>query len=89
MQMSSKRSLRALRNVCGTDALKNVYLATTMWEKLATEAEGIEREGLLLEPKHWGEMVKKGSKIHRLQNNQKSALELVRRVVDGSRPVGK
>ncbi|KAI1743882.1 P-loop containing nucleoside triphosphate hydrolase protein [Xylaria scruposa] len=87
MQMSSWRSLRALRNVCGNDALKNVYLATTMWEKLATEAEGVEREGLLLEPKYWGDMAKKGCKIHRLQNNAKSALALVRRVIDGSRPI--
>ncbi|KAI1201686.1 hypothetical protein F5X97DRAFT_10803 [Nemania serpens] len=87
MQMSSWRSLRALKSVCGKDALRNVYLATTMWEKLASEAEGLEREARLLEPKYWGDMEKQGCKIQRLQNNASSASALVQRIIDGSQPM--
>lgn len=87
MPTSSLRSIRALRNVCGADALSNVHLATTMWERLTLKAEGDQREEMLMEPGHWGDMIKKGCKVHRLENNPHSALDLVRRALDNSFPV--
>lgn len=87
MPISSLRSIRALRNVCGADVLSNVHLAIIMWERLTLKAKGDQREEMLMEPGHWGDMIKKGCKVHCLENNPHSALDLVRYVLDNSFPV--
>ncbi|CAA7267406.1 unnamed protein product [Cyclocybe aegerita] len=43
----STRNLRMFRNLCGTEAYKNVVVLTTFWDQLPSEEEGVKREGQL------------------------------------------
>jgi hypothetical protein len=65
MQGSAKKNLFMFKKLCGNDALKNVILATTMWDRV-TEAEGTVRElELTSTPDFWGWMMSRGSKVLR------------------------
>ena len=65
MQGSAKKNLFMFRKLCGPEALKNVILATTMWDRIS-ETEGKARENeLTTTPDFWGWMLSQGSRIHR------------------------
>jgi hypothetical protein len=65
MQGSAKKNLYMFKKLCGNNALKNVILVTTMWDKVS-EAEGTARElELTSTPDFWGWMVSQGSKVYR------------------------
>ena len=65
MQGSAKRNLFLFKKLCGNEALKNVILATTMWE-MVDEEDGHAREIELQDtPEFWGVMKEKGSQIVR------------------------
>ena len=65
MQGSAKNNLFMFKKLCGQKALKNVILATTMWDRIS-EAEGEARENeLITTPDFWGWMVSQGSKVYR------------------------
>ncbi|KAK6430255.1 hypothetical protein LTR95_013595, partial [Oleoguttula sp. CCFEE 5521] len=77
MQGSAKNNLIMFRKLCGHNALKNVILATTMWERVH-EPDGVERERQLkAKQEFWGYMIDNGSQLHRHQNTQDSALQLI------------
>ena len=78
MQGSAKKNLVMFKKLCGSDALKNVILITSMWDRVAKE-EGIKRETELLDtPEFWGFMKSKGSKAYRHNNSVESAEETLR-----------
>ena len=65
MQGSAKRNLLMFKKLCGPDALKQVTLATTMWDRVSeVEGEARERE-LTSTPDFWGWMVGHGSRVCR------------------------
>lgn len=65
MQGSAKKNLYMFKKLCGDNALKNVILGTTMWDKVS-ETEGTARElELISTPDFWGWMVKQGSRVSR------------------------
>lgn len=65
MQGSAKLNLSMFKKLCGPDALKNVILVTTMWDRVS-EAEGAAREyELTSTPDFWGWMVSHGSRVYR------------------------
>ena len=65
MQGSAKRNLFMFKKLCGPNALNNVILATTMWDRVC-EAEGLARETELTSTDDfWGWMLSQGSKVHR------------------------
>ncbi|KFY32272.1 hypothetical protein V493_00350 [Pseudogymnoascus sp. VKM F-4281 (FW-2241)] len=77
MEGQSLKNLRMMRKLCGTNSLKNVVLATTMWENV-TESVGMERE-LELKQDFWKDMIEDGSTVARiLTENGNEAHELVR-----------
>lgn len=81
MQGSAKRNLIMFKKLCGVDALKNVVLATTMWERVI-EADGVERERQLsVTQDFWGYMLDKGSQIHRHYNDRNSAVRLIESLI--------
>ena len=41
---NSRRNLRMFHELCGTDSLQNVVIVTTMWDRLTTQEEGLQRE---------------------------------------------
>lgn len=78
MQGPAKKNLMMFRRLCGDDALKNVILVTTMWDRV-TFKEGVIREDQLKQtPEFWGWMTNKGSKTYRHSNTALSAHDLLR-----------
>ena len=75
MQGSAKKNLFMFKKLCGPDALKNVILATTMWDRVS-EAEGAAREKELTSTADfWGWMVSQGSRVHRHSGKHKPNLQ--------------
>ena len=71
------KNLRMMKKLCGVSSLKNVVLATTMWEKV-TEDDGARREAELRKT-FWKDMIDSGSQSTRLMTNTKTeALKLVK-----------
>lgn len=64
MEGPSLKNLRMMRKLCGANSLKNVVLATTMWEKVDIR-QGSRRE-LELQEKFWKDMIDDGSTVARI-----------------------
>lgn len=65
------------RKLCGQDALKNVILATTMWDRIEpSEGEARERE-LIATPEYWGWMQTQGSTVFRYTGSLASAHHII------------
>ncbi|TEA13924.1 hypothetical protein C8034_v003990 [Colletotrichum sidae] len=76
MQGSAKKNILMFKKLCGNDALRNVALVTSMWDKVPKpEAEARERQ--LVETPHMA---------LRHDNTAASALAVARRLVDGGGP---
>ncbi|OBT65085.1 hypothetical protein VE03_05191 [Pseudogymnoascus sp. 23342-1-I1] len=77
MEGPSLKNLRMMRKLCGTGSLKNVVLATTMWENVSGSV-GLERE-LELQRDFWKDMIDDGSTVARILTNKgDEARDLVR-----------
>ncbi|VUC35472.1 unnamed protein product [Clonostachys rosea] len=84
MQGSAKKNLLMFKQLCGQDALKQVILVTTMWDRVSRE-EGTRREEELINTSEfWGWMVSKGSSVRRHGHNESSAKELVHQLIGHS-----
>lgn len=68
-------NLTIFEKLCGKQALRNVVLATTMWDEVH-EQEGTEREQEL-QQKYWKGMIQGGSKTFRYFRDQQSAWTIV------------
>ena len=77
---SPLKHLEMFQNLCGTEALKNVVLVTTMWDKVGEE-EGNNRENELT-ANYWKAMIDMGCHTSRFYNNTKSALDIVSQFQD-------
>jgi hypothetical protein len=64
MEGPSLKNLRVMKKLCGAKSLKNVVLATTMWERV-TEGEGLSREADLKQS-FWKDMIDGGSTAARI-----------------------
>ncbi|KFZ01994.1 hypothetical protein V501_09696 [Pseudogymnoascus sp. VKM F-4519 (FW-2642)] len=64
MDGPSLKNLRMMQKLCGANSLKNVVLATTMWEKVDMR-QGMERE-LELQKNFWKDMINEGSTVARI-----------------------
>lgn len=65
MEGPSLKNLRMMKKLCGANSLRNVVLATTMWEKVAEE-EGFRREAELKDD-FWKDMIVGGSAVTRIR----------------------
>lgn len=72
---SPLKHLKMFQNLCGTEALKNVVLVTTMWDEVGEE-EGSNRENELT-ARYWNAMIDLGCHTSRFYNNTKSASDIV------------
>lgn len=59
MQGSALRNFQMFQKICGENALGNVILLTTMWDKLKEEMEGLDRDQELRED-FWSMMEERG-----------------------------
>lgn len=88
MQGSAMRNLRMFQQLCGSNNLSSVVLATTHWTNLLTgnaipEAQGREREDELKNTsKFWGGMIQRGSRVVRHDGTRTSALNIVSSIID-------
>jgi hypothetical protein len=85
MRGSQTTNLTLFQELCGTESMSNVVLATTMWDKLTTpdqlnQAIAFEKE-LHDTPRFWGDMVDEGSRIMRQNDGFRSALEIVNHIL--------
>ena len=81
MQGSARKNLFMFKKLCGPNALKNVFLVTTMWEKVDF-SEGCRRESQLVDTEEfWGWMKAQGSHIVRHQNNEDSARKILEQLM--------
>jgi hypothetical protein len=65
MEGPSLKNLRMMQQLCGADSLRNVVLATTMWEKV-TDEEGLRREAEL-EQTFWKSMIDGGATTSKIK----------------------
>lgn len=87
MQGSALRNLRMFRQLCGTNNLGSVTLATTHWKNAdgvsIPESVGQERIKELVETHDfWGSMVERGSSVVRHDGSKSSALQIVSTLVN-------
>ncbi|THV00998.1 P-loop containing nucleoside triphosphate hydrolase protein [Dendrothele bispora CBS 962.96] len=82
----STRNFKMFRQLCGSDALKNVVLVTNMWGEIGAEVGEAREFELKTEDKFWKPVLDKGAQIYRHDNTLQSAQAIVRHLVD-KRPV--
>ncbi|CZR65995.1 uncharacterized protein PAC_15895 [Phialocephala subalpina] len=74
---AAMKSLRVLEKICGDEAYRNVFLVTTMWNRLEdTEGGdkiGEDREAGLCEKPFWGTLREEGAMAMRLSTRNKSS----------------
>lgn len=80
MDGASMKNLRMFRKLCGPNNLRNVILATTMWDNISV-AEGEIRESQL-KKEFWRDMILMGSTVARVPNDPIDAIKLVERFLD-------
>ncbi|KIW68353.1 hypothetical protein PV04_04306 [Phialophora macrospora] len=74
---TARSNMRLFRELCGSDNLHQVVLATTFWAAVDDEL-GQRREAQLLEdPKFWKPMAEKGSKAFRLKQDRGECLQIL------------
>ncbi|KAM0429266.1 hypothetical protein ACHAPT_006480 [Fusarium lateritium] len=102
MTGSSLTYLNLLQSLIGHDALRNVILVTTMWNKLRDQdrREAVQREQELID-KYWNPMIDKGSYtaqfdgtadsafalVFQLANKESVVLDIQKQLVDQDRPL--
>jgi len=78
-----RKNLKMFKQLCGADALSNVILVTTMWRD-ASEDRALERQKEL-ESIFWKDMVTKGSKVFRYDDNYDSAWSILDHFLEPAR----
>ncbi|KIW87491.1 uncharacterized protein Z519_11814 [Cladophialophora bantiana CBS 173.52] len=74
---TARSNMRLFRELCGSDNLHKVVLATTFWAAVDGEL-GQRREAQLLEdPKFWKPMAEKGSRAFRLRQDRTAYLQIL------------
>ena len=80
MAGSPLKHLKMFHNLCGSEALKNVVLVTTMWDQV-DEDMGNNHENELT-TKYWKSMIELGCHTSRFHNTAESAFDIVSQFQD-------
>ncbi|KAG6917335.1 hypothetical protein DXG01_002906 [Tephrocybe rancida] len=64
---SARKNLDRFENLCGDAATQNVILATTKWTSPPNDQD-VQRESELQGPRHWGQLIRRGSRMCRLDD---------------------
>lgn len=84
MDGPSLKNLRMMKQLCGTDSLRNVVLATTMWEKVAIE-EGLRREAQLKQ-EYWNDLIGGGATAARITTQSADVAQTLARSLLKNKP---
>ena len=71
------------QNLCGQEALENVFLTTTQWLN-ADQAEGRAREDSLQDERCWGGLIAKGATLQRFYGTRESGFELIHKLMSNT-----
>ena len=80
---STLKNLDIFQKLCGDGALKRVVFCTTKWSDIYPE-EG-ERRTEQLKESYWKEMTEGGSTIHKFEDSQKSAWDVIAPIIEKDR----
>jgi hypothetical protein len=84
MPGTAMRNLSMFRQLCGSNNFSNVILGTTFWGKV-NQSIGAQREQQLKTSNEmWGSMVKKGSKVMKVQENRASNLAILEHIAQNN-----
>jgi hypothetical protein len=78
----SIRNFKMFRQLCGEQSLKNVILATNMWEKEDVKICERREQQLREEDQYFKPVIAKGAEFVRLYNTQRSAEDILKLVID-------
>ncbi|KAI5456321.1 P-loop containing nucleoside triphosphate hydrolase protein [Mariannaea sp. PMI_226] len=81
---SARKNLFMFKKICGTDALHNVLLVTTMWELAETSTGELRETDLVNTEDFWGVLARSGAQVQRHNNSRESAMALLKRFVGKS-----
>ena len=71
------------QNLCGKEALENVFLTTTRWSNVDQD-EGQAREDDLQENSLWGGLIGKGATLQRFHGTRESGFELIHKLMSNT-----
>lgn len=80
MQGSALKQFEMFQQIVGEDALANVILGTTMWDRLSSQADGFDRD-MELRKDFWSMMEHRGSQIASIDGSKGKAEGLIRRLM--------
>lgn len=87
---SERRRIALLKSLLGHHAFRRIIIATTMWERIRDEdLKDVERSVREREKDIWYDLVSKGARLRRHQNNSESAHQLIREIIRLSEKYGK
>lgn len=69
-------NMKMFRELCGTEPLKNVILATSFWGKVDQATKEMRERELDTTPEFWRSMIRKGSRTARF-TDRASALSMI------------
>ncbi|KAI9787690.1 MAG: hypothetical protein M1839_000221 [Geoglossum umbratile] len=88
VQGSERKRTRLFKKVCGPDAFSRIVIATTMWNQIQSDALGERRAQERIDnTEFWGDMVEKGAKVIRHDDNKNSAHNIIKKLIHYSSPV--
>jgi len=71
------RSLAMFRKLCGSEAMKNVILATTFWNQVDPQEAKAKLHKLQTNPLFWAEMLAEGARVEKYDDAHESAVRLI------------
>lgn len=80
----ARENFRLFRSICGTDAMRNVFIVTTMWEDVAEGVGAAREHELTTKPIFFQPAVEEGAQMLRHWNNAESAESIVRSLIEHS-----
>jgi hypothetical protein len=81
MKGTHLKNLNMFQKLCGKNRYDKVILMTTMWSQVESEEGRLREEDL--KKNYWATMIEKGSDVHRFDNTQESALEVISELLAG------
>jgi hypothetical protein len=75
MSATQLRNFQTFAKLCGSQAMQNAVIATTMWDEVWEEI-GVNREEAL-KANFWNGMLANGCRLERFQNTRESAWDII------------
>ncbi|KZT01502.1 P-loop containing nucleoside triphosphate hydrolase protein [Laetiporus sulphureus 93-53] len=80
----ARENFRLFTKICGRGAMKNVLIATTMWEEVSEEVGASREQELESKATFFKDAISQGARMKRHHNNASSALDIMRYFIDRS-----